>query len=107
MHAPSIVTLVDLKDLPKVAKDLPAPLVIGTHIFLQFALRRRTGTRTEELHVDGEFRVVSSTIDARGPLPRQLVDVEATGVAPIWKAVKNTPAWARKLPPAKSPRTVV
>lgn len=105
--AASIVTLEDLKDAPKVSKLLPVPLRNGDHVFLQFTLRRKTGARTEELRVDGEFLVTSVRFDARGVYPKQLLQVVAIGVAPIWKAIKATPTWSRKLPPAKSARTVV
>lgn len=106
MNAPTVVTLGDVKHTPKVMKDLPSPLRMGDHIMLRFMLRRRVGTRTEELHVQGDFRVTAVAFDAsRGPFTRQLLTVESVGVTPVWKAVKTVPEPKRRLPPCVSPRT--
>ncbi len=106
MNAPTLVTLGDVKHTPKVLKELPSPLRNGDHVHLHFMLRRRVGTRTEELHVQGEFRVTAVAFDAsRGPLTRQLLTVESIGVTPLWKAVKTVPEAKRRLPPCVSPRT--
>ena len=107
MEASSVVVLEDLKDNPRVFKDLPSPLRIGDHVFLQFLLRKRVGPHTEELHVDGEFKITGIKIDARGSIPRQHLLVASTGVAPMWKRVKQAASKARTLPPARSPRTEV
>ncbi len=98
---PSIVTLGDLKDNPSVKMDLPGLIPIGEKLLLKFTIRRRLGSRTEELRVDGEFKVVSTSVDARG-IPRQFLVVEATKVAPTWKSIKNLPEPPRKLAPTHS-----
>jgi hypothetical protein len=89
---PSILVLGEVKDQPSVHKDLPAMLPIGERVKLHFFLRRKNGSRTEELHVDGDYRVTSSFVDATLHPPRQVLSVEALGVAPAWKAVRNPPA---------------
>jgi hypothetical protein len=106
MQPTTILVFSDLKDSPRVAKSLPDTLRIGDHLVLDLTVRRKNGGRTEELRVNGEFRVTSSVLDAR-TTPQRLVSVEALRVAPIWKAVKNPPSWARKMPPARFPRTRV
>jgi len=103
---PSIVTLGDLKDNPSVRMDLPGMIPIGEKLLLRFVIRRKLGPRTEELRVDGEFKVTSSSVDARG-IPRQMLVVEATKVAPSWKAIKNLPSETpRRLPPTHSKAVV-
>jgi hypothetical protein len=106
MTIPSIIILGDLKDSPSLRMELPSLLPIGERILLSFMIRRRVGNRTEEIRVeDGEFRVVSSSLDARST-PRQLLTVESTKVAPSWKAIKNPPPAIRVLPPTHSKGTV-
>lgn len=105
MTCPSIVKFEDLKDSPSVRIELPAPLPLGTRINLCVTLRRRHGGRTEELRVNGEFRVATVSINATGA-PRQLLTVASTGVAPTWKAVKNSTG-KKKLALTRSPRTEV
>jgi len=105
MTCPSIVKFEDLKESPSVRIELPAPLPIGTRINLCITLRRKHGGRTEELRVNGEFRVTSVTIDAVGA-SRQIVTIASTGVAPTWKAVKNS-VGKKKLALTRSPRTEV
>ena len=103
---PSLVEFSDVKDSPRVRMTLPGPLSLGTRLLLRTVVRRKNGTRSEELRLEGEFKVVSSSFDVTGA-SRQVVSVEAVRVAPSWKAVKNAPASQRKLPPARAPRTVV
>jgi hypothetical protein len=105
-HFPSIVEFDDVKDSPKVRMTLPGPLLIGTRLLLNLVVRRKNGSRTEELHVQGEFRVKASAFDATG-LVRQVVSVEATKIAPTWRSVRNALGMKRKPPPAKAPRTVI
>lgn len=108
METPTILTLGDVKHTPKVMKLLPSPLRNGDQLHLQFTVRKKTGPRTEELVVNGTFRVTQVSFDTtRGPQPRQLLTVEAVGVSPVWKAVKTLPSWQRKLPPARAPRTII
>ena len=105
-YFPSIVEFADVKDSPRVRMTLPGPLLIGTKLLLNLVVRRKNGQRSEELHVSGEFKVLTSAFDARA-LPRQVVSVGATKVAPVWKSVKNQISPKRKPPPAIFPRTVV
>lgn len=107
MDIATLLTLGDVKDSPRVLKVLPGPLRMGDHVHLQFLLRRKNGTRSEELSVTGEFRVIQVSFDMRGPAARQLLTVESVGVTPMWRAVKNTPAFRRRIPPARAPRTVI
>ncbi len=107
MDTATILTFGDVKDTPRVMKVVPGPLRIGDHVHLQFLLKRKLGTRSEELHVSGEFRVTQVSFDTRGAAARQLLTVESVGIAPMWRAVKTQPAVRRKLSPARSPRTVI
>lgn len=102
---PSTVEFADVKDSPQIKMDLPCPLHLGTKILLDLTVRRKNGSRTEELRIAGEFKVTSSTLDVRS-LPRQIVQVEATKIAPVWRSVKTPTFPKRKPPPAISPRTV-
>ena len=70
--------------------DLPL-MRLGDRLQLKAVLHRQKGGRTEELHVDGEFRVTSLIVDARSRA-RQIIRVAAVGVAPTWKAIKNQPS---------------
>jgi len=111
---PSIVEFTDVKDSPKVRMTLPGPLLLGTKLLLDLIVRRKNGNRVEELRINGEFKVLTSAIDAR-TLPRQVVSVEATKVSPVWRSVKTPDPPRRKLPRAvrsvlhdpKAPRTVI
>lgn len=107
MDTTTVLTLSDVRDNPKVMKVIVGPLRMGDHIYLKFLLRKKTGNRTEELRVDGEFRVSKVSFDTRGAAQRQLLVVEALGVTPIWKGVKNEPQWKRKMPPAIASRTII
>lgn len=99
---PSIVILTDLKDEPSVRMELPALLPLGERIKLRLLLRRKNGHRTEELRVEGEYRVTESSVDATYAPAKQILKVEATKVAPSWKAVRNPVAPTRVLPPTHS-----
>lgn len=107
MDTATVLTLADVKDTPKVMKVVPGPLRMGDHVHLQFLLRKKTGNRTEELHVNGEFRVTSVSFDTRSATPRQLLTVDSVGIVPTWRAVKNLPQWRRRVPPAVAPRTTI
>jgi hypothetical protein len=96
---PSVITFEEVKDTPSVRIDLPTSLLVGGRIQLKFILRRRTGPRTEELRVDGEYRVTEVLLDATCAPPKQRIKVVAKGVAPAWKAVRNVATVARKLAP--------
>jgi hypothetical protein len=108
MHLPTVITLSDVPGAPNVQLVLPGPLRIGDRMKLAFKLRRMNGGRAEQLDASGEWRVTSMTLDATGPLPRQILQVEsASPKVPAWKAVKKQLAWERRLAPARNPRTVV
>jgi hypothetical protein len=105
MYPPmSIVEFGDLKDSPSVHIPLPAPIPIGTRVQLALTLHRRNGTRTEELKVEGDYRVAAVSISVKGG-QRQQVVLESLGKAPAWRAVRNNRE--KKLPPARAPRKVV
>ncbi len=96
--------LSDVTDRPKVMLDLPSPLHIGHRIRLAFRLRRLHTGRSEILEVLGVFRVTDAGLDLAGKVRRQIISVEAAGVAPHWRAVKKVAEPKRVLSPAVSPR---
>jgi hypothetical protein len=104
---PSIIEFTEVAGQPKVRLDLPGPLRLGERVRLKFTLRRKNATRTEELKIEGEYKVTAVEIDASGAYPRQLLSVETTTVRPTWKSIKNDPPFRLRLPPARFPRTVV
>lgn len=106
MDMPSLVKFDDLKDSPTIRMSLPGPIPIGTRLILNCYVQRKNGPRTEELKIQGEFRVQTSCLDA-SRAGRQLLTVSSTGIAPSWKAVKNPAPVRRKVPPARAPRTEV
>ncbi len=103
----SIVKLSDVRGEPAAKLDLPGPLRIGDPLGLKFRIERSRSGRTEELIVDGQFRVTAVGIDnAAGQ--RQLLSVEtAFGKPPVWRSVKNHSEPPRRLSPARSPRTPI
>ena len=102
----SLVIFTEVKDTPSVHMSLPGTLFVGSKLRLRFTLRRRNGPRTEELRVEGEYRITEASVDATKALPKQLLRVEALGVAPVWRAVRNPSALQRMLPPTHSKATV-
>jgi hypothetical protein len=89
MYLASVVELSDVKDSPKLRVNLPSPLLIGSKVTLSCKVQRRRGPRTEELSIQGEFRVVSCVFDVAKQ--RQLVSIETTQVAPVWRSIRNPP----------------
>jgi hypothetical protein len=102
----SVVKLLDVKGQPAVKLDLPQ-LKIGDPVGLRFRVERQNGGRTEELPVDGQFRVIAVGTDASSGPPRQLLSVEAAGAVPTWRSIKKRAQGPRRLPPATFPRTPV
>lgn len=98
MYLASVVEISDLKDSPKLRVNLPSPLLIGSKLSLICRLHRKRGPRTEELSIQGEFRVVSCVFDVANQ--RQLVSIETTQVAPVWRSIRNPPQ--RRLAPTHS-----
>lgn len=98
---PSIVIFSEVKEA-SVHMELPSLLPIGERIKLHLTLRRRNKHRSEELHVEGEYRVTETSVDATYAPPKQIVRVEATKVAPAWKAVRNPSSLRRTLSPTHS-----
>lgn len=92
-------------DAPKVHISLP-PLRIGDKVLLAFRLQRKHLGRDEVLTVQGEFRITSVVVDAtqRGGA-RQIIHVNALGVAPSWQAVKRKDP--KVLGKPRYPRTTV
>ncbi len=106
MLLPTIIELSDAPGSPKVRKDLPGPLRIGDRVRLDFRLTRMNAGRSEVLDVKGEFRVASVSFDATAA-PKQLVQLEATGKSPSWRAVKKTAPQSRTMAPCCHPPTQV
>lgn len=102
----SLVRLLDVKGQPTVKIDLPG-LRVGDPVGLRFRIERANGGRTEELVVDGPFRVKAVGTDASSGPPRQLLSVEAAQGLPTWRSIKKKPQKARRLSPAVSPKTPV
>jgi len=103
----SIVKLLDVKGQPTAKLDLPGLLRIGDPLGLRFRIERQNGGRTEELAVDGQFRVAAVGVDASSGPSRQLLSVEAAGAVPTWRSIKKRSQKPRRLPPATFPRTPV
>jgi hypothetical protein len=104
----SIVKLSDVRGEPAAKLDLPGPLKIGDPLGLKFRVERKNGGRTEELVVDGQFRVTAVGFDTASGAQRQLLSVEAAyGKPPVWHSVKNPSEPPRRLSPARSPRTPI
>jgi hypothetical protein len=104
---PSVITFDEVKSSPSVRMDVPALLSIGERILLHFVLRRQNGPRSEELRIEGEFRVTEAVIDATCAPIKQRLKVSAKGVTPSWKAVKRSSVLiARKLAPTHT-RSVI
>ena len=104
----SIVKLSDVRGEPVAKLDLPGPLRIGDPLGLKFRIERRNNGRTEELIVDGHFRVTAIGFDAATSPGRQLLSVETqAGRPPVWCSVKNHSEPPTRLSPARSPRTPI
>lgn len=101
---PSVVSFSDVKDSPKLRMSFPALLPIGYHIKISTVARRKNGHRSEEMKIEGEFRVVSSSLDTRGDVKQEVL-LESLQVVPVWRSVKKAPP--RNLPKTKSPRTPI
>lgn len=107
MTPASIVELGDVQGKPRMKMDLPSPMRIGDRVKLHARLSRQNGGRSEVLDISGDFQVRSVSFDASDGLPRQLLVVESSAVAPVWKAIKRGPPSTRKLGPARSPSTAI
>lgn len=112
MEVASKVELADVKDKVWVGMSLPCPLRVGDTLLLEFTLHRVKGGRTEELKVNGEYRVLSVVFDTRGKRARQELLVEAKGVTPSWKAIRSDGSeslnHSPRVPcPARAPRALV
>lgn len=104
----SIVKLSDVRGEPTAKLDLPGPLRIGDPLGLKFRVERRNGGRTEELVVEGQFRVTAVGIDTGSGTQRQLLSIEtAYGKPPVWRSVKTQPEPSRRLSPARFPKTPI
>ena len=101
------IELTDVSDSPKAKMLLPATLRVGDKLQLDFKLSRQHGGRHEVLEVSGEYRVSKAFTDATEVPPRPCIQVESTGKSPAWRAIKKPYSGVRKLPPARSPRTLV
>lgn len=106
-HMLTLLEFSDVNGNPQVKTDLPGPLRIGDKIQLAFCLRRQTSGRSEVLEIYGQYKVETVEFDCSLPTNRQILSVVALGVTPHWRAVKKSPVWTRRLPPAVSPRTPI
>jgi hypothetical protein len=102
--ATTFLTLADVPDSPRVRIELPE-LRIGDRLALRFQLTRQHNGRREVLDVQGEYRVTGTLADTSHGAPRQILHVEATGLTPSWKAVKNQVA--KRLGTCRFPRTPI
>jgi len=102
----SIVKLDDVKGNPAAKVELPQ-FKVGDPIALRFRIERQNNGRTEELRVDGRFRVTAVGYDAVDSPRRQLLSVEAIGRSPTWVSIKNRQEGHRRLSPATFPRTPI
>lgn len=102
----SIVKILDVNGEPRVKLDLPA-LKSGDPVALKFKLERRNGGREELLEVNGLFRVKHVGIDAKQAPQRQLLSVEPADRPPTWRSVKKRASVARRLGPARFPKTPI
>lgn len=101
MTPSTIVELSDVHGNPKVKMILPQ-VHIGHRIHLHFRLSRQNGGRSEQLLVDGDFRVTSASLDASTGVAHQVITVDSVMTPPSWKAVKKLPPTTRKLGPARA-----
>lgn len=102
----TILVMTDLSDpAPRARVDLPV-VHSGQKLQLRFRLERQHLGRFEILEVTGEYRVMGQTIEALGDGPCQIVQVQSTGKAPAWQAVKKPKPAERRLAPTHS-RVVV
>lgn len=101
----TILEFSDVKDSPKVRISLPGPLIVGSKVDLNLVVRRKIGPRTEEFRVRGTYYITNFSFEVMNGLTRQLVTVQALGVAPAWKAIKNRHMETRQVPKAKAPPT--
>lgn len=84
----TFLVLTDLSDSPRVRRDLPL-VHTGQRLQLRFHLERQHLGRHEVLEVAGDFRVMGQDLEATGDGPCQIVQVQSTGKAPSWQAVKK------------------
>ena len=101
MERTTILTVAEVAEAT-VKMTLPAPLRVGDRLTLRFRLRRQHQGRTEALEVLGVYRVVSSAVGAQ----HHAVEVESTGLAPRWRAVKKERPFRRILGPTHLKGTV-
>lgn len=102
MHRTTLI-FVDVDGAQK-AVELPL-LRLSDRIKLSLQCQRKNRGRSEVLDVQGEFRVTSVEMDASSGRLRQVLQVEAMGLAPTWKAVKGTKE--TRFGPARYPRTPI
>jgi len=103
----TIVKLADVKSQPTAKLELPGSRRIGDTIRLHFRIERHNNGRTEELRVNGLFRVTAFGLDSADGPTRQLLSVEAVDRPPTWRSVKNSVQEAPRLSPAIFPRTPI
>lgn len=101
----SFLVFEDLKEPTLIRMDLPSPIPIGTPINLSFCVMRRNRGRSEELRIQGTYKVTHLVLEQEGKTFYQKVSLVSTGIAPSWRAVKKP--IPRKLAPTRSPKTEV
>lgn len=103
----TLVKLADVKSQPTAKLELPSGRRIGDTIRLHFRIERPNNGRTEELRVNGLFRVSAAGTDSADGPPRQLLSVEAVERPPTWVSLKNRAEEPLRLAPAVFPRTPI
>jgi len=103
----TIVKLADVTSQPTAKLELPGHRRIGDTIRLHFRIERQNGGRTEELRVNGLFRVSAVGNDCADGPTRQLLSVEAVDRPTTWVSVKNRAQEPVRLSPAVFPRTPI
>ena len=102
MHRTTLIFV----DVEGAQKDLQLPLLrLSDRIKLRLQCQRKNRGRSEVLDISGEFRVTGVELDATRGRLRQVLQVEAVGIAPTWKAVKKPKE--TRFGPAKYPRTPI
>ena len=103
----TIIKLADVTSQPVAKLELYGHCRVGDTIRLHFRIERKNNGRTEELRVNGLFRVSAVGLDSAGGPTRQLLSVEAVDRPPTWVSVKNRVQEPLRLSNAVFPRTPI
>lgn len=107
MQPLTVILWEDVAGTPKALfSHIPYPLKVGDPLNLRCRLSRENGGRSEDLLVNGQFRVTAVGVDASLAPARQLLTVVSLGRPPTWRAVKKA-SQRRRLAPTIWGRTSV